>query len=206
MNYPNVLKKLLEELEKLPGVGAKTAERLAFHLLKSSNEDAMALADSIRQVKQNLKHCQNCFHITEEDPCYICRNPRRDAGIICVVEQPKDLWAIEKTGCYQGVYHVLMGRFAPLEGEHIEDLTIQSLTERISKSLSTQTPVREVILATNPTLEGDTTSLYLLNKLKDFPITISRIARGISAGSSIEFANEAILTDALNDRKTVKNL
>lgn len=204
MVYPNLLKHLLDELQKLPGIGSKTAERLAFHILKAPEGEVLALADAIRQVKQNVKKCRYCFHITDEDPCAICNNPQRDKSIICVVEQPKDLMSLEKTGEYRGLYHVLMGRLAPLEGEHAEQLTTAKLLERVRDSLSTNTPVKEIILATNPNMEGDTTSLYLLNLLKEFPVIVSRIARGISAGSSIEFANNAILSDALKDRKTLQ--
>ncbi|NUM36737.1 MAG: recombination protein RecR [Candidatus Brocadiae bacterium] len=205
MAYPSILKNLLEELQKLPGIGAKTAERLMFHILKAPDKDVFALSMAIREVKEKVKKCKYCFNITEEDPCMICSNPKRDQSILCIVEQPKDLLAIEKTGQYQGLYHVLMGKLAPLENEHPEHLTIDSLLKRIQKSLESTTPIKEIILATNPNLEGDTTALYLLNCLKEYPILVSRIARGISSGSSIEFANEAILSDALNDRKTLQN-
>ncbi len=205
MSYPQILKNLLDSLQKLPGIGPKTAERLAFHLLKAPDSEAFELADAIRQVKENLKKCRYCFHITDEDPCAICSNPQRDTSIICVVEQSKDLMAIEKTGQYKGLYHVLMGRVAPLEDEHPESLTIDVLVERIQKSLGTEHPVKELIIATNPTLEGDTTSLYIIDQIKQFPITISKIARGIPVGTSIEFANDAILSDALNYRKPLKS-
>lgn len=202
--YPTILKNLLEELQKLPGVGPKTAERLVFHILKASEKEVFALADAIRVVKEKVKKCRYCFNITDEDPCLLCTNPQRDQSIVCVVEQPKDLLSIEKTGYFQGLYHVLMGKLAPLENEHPEHLTIDALVSRIKNSLTTPHPIREIILAMNPNLEGDTTALYLLNLLKDLPVVVSQIARGISAGSSIEFANEAILTDALHDRKTLK--
>lgn len=204
MAYPAILKKLLEELEKLPGIGAKTAERLMFHILKASDEEAFALADSIRMVKEKVQKCRYCFNITDEDPCIYCANDKRDHSTICVVEQPKDLLAIEKTGHYQGLYHVLMGRLAPLEDQHPEHLTIDHLAKRIENSMQSASPVREVIIATNPNLEGDTTSLYLCKILEKYPITISRIARGISSGTSIEFANSAILTDAMMERKTLE--
>ncbi len=195
----------MEEFQKLPGIGAKTAERLMFHILKAPEKDVFALANAIREVKEKVKKCKYCFNITEEDPCIICSNPKRDQTVLCIVEQPKDLLAIEKTGQYQGLYHVLMGKLAPLENEHPEHLTIDALLTRIQKSLESPSPFQEVILAMNPNLEGDTTALYLLNCLKDYPVLVSRIARGISSGSSIEFANEAILSDALNDRKTLQN-
>ena len=201
MAYPNILKKLLTELQRLPGIGAKTAERLVFHILKTPEEEVYALADAIRMVKEKVKKCRYCFNVTDEDPCGICTDPARDGSIICVVEQPKDLLAIEKTGSYNGLYHVLMGRLAPLEDEHPEQLTLNALVERVEKSMSATLPVKEVIVATNPNLEGDTTSLYIVDLLKKYPINISRIARGISSGSSIEFANSAILTDALSERK-----
>lgn len=204
MAYPFVITKLIKELQKLPGIGAKTAERLVFHILKISDNEAFELSNAIREVKENVKKCRFCFNITDEDPCIICANPRRDRSVFCVVEQPKDLLAIEKTGNYNGLYHVLMGRFSPLEDEHVEDLTIKELIGRIEESYKLKTPVKEVIIATNPNLEGDTTSLYLLSELKKFPVKISRIARGISSGSSIEFANAAILTDAINERKVLK--
>lgn len=201
MSYPPLVKKLLKDLQKLPGVGAKTAERLVFHLLKAPSEEVLSLAENLRQLKETVKKCRYCFSITEEDPCNICSDPKRDASVICVVEQPKDLLAIEKTGHYLGLYHVLLGRLAPLENEHAENLTIEPLKRRIRNSLSSPQPVKEVILATNPNLEGDTTALYLFNVLKEFPVIVSRIARGIPSGSSIEFANQAILTDALVERK-----
>lgn len=203
MIYPTILKNLLVELQKLPGIGLKTAERLAFYILKASDEDIYCLADTIRAVKEKVKKCRYCYNITEEDPCPICSNPSRDHSVICVVEQPKDLLSIEKSGTYQGTYHVLMGRLAPLDNEHAEYLTIDALKKRVEDSLKTSTPVREIILATNPNLEGDTTALYILQEFQKYPIVISRLARGISAGASIEFASELIITDALNERKTL---
>jgi recombination protein RecR len=201
MSYPPIIRNLLKDLQKLPGVGAKTAERLVFHLLKAPVEDVLSLANNLRQLKEAVKKCRYCFSITEDDPCQICSDPKRDASVICVVEQPKDLLAIEKTGYYQGLYHVLLGRLAPLDNEHAENLTSDALKERIRNSLASPRPVKEIILATNPNLEGDTTALYLFNILKEFPLTVSRIARGIPSGSNIEFANQAILTDALVERK-----
>lgn len=203
MAYPALVKKLLEELQKLPGIGAKTAERLVFHMLKASNEEVMALADAIRMVKEQIKKCRYCFNITDQDPCLICSDPRRDRSTICIVEQPKDLLAIEKTGYYQGLYHVLMGRLAPLDDEHVENLTIDSLTRRIQETFHSDTPVKEVIIATNPNLEGDTTALYLYNIFKECPVKISKIARGIPSGTSIEFASQEIIADALAERKNL---
>lgn len=207
MSYPALVKNLLDEFQKLPGVGAKTAERLVFYLLKSPKEDALALANAIRIMKEQVKNCRHCFNVTDQDPCGICSDVRRDRTTICVVEQPKDLLAIEKTGHYQGLYHVLMGHLAPLDDEHAENLTIDHLVRRVlepDESLGAETQVKEIIIATNPNLEGDTTALYLLNILKEYPIRISRIARGIPSGTSIEFANQEILADALTERKSLK--
>jgi recombination protein RecR len=203
MAYPPLIKTLLQELQQLPGVGPKTAERLVFYLLKAPAEEVLALAETLRMLKENIKPCHHCFNITEEDPCIICSDPKRDVGTICVVEQPKDLLAIEKTGHYQGLYHVLMGRLAPLDNEHAENLTIEPLKERIKNSLNSPHPIKELIIATNPNLEGDTTALYICNILKEYPVMVSRIARGIPSGSSIEFATQAILTDALTERRRI---
>lgn len=203
MSYPALVKKLLDELQKLPGIGAKTAERLVFHILKSPEREVMALADAIRLVKERVKKCRHCFNITDQDPCAICSDSRRDQSTICVVEQPKDLLALEKTGSYQGLYHVLMGHLAPLDNIHAENLTIEHLLKRVKRSLNSQHPVKEVILATNPNLEGDTTALYLYDLLKQYPIQVTKIARGIPSGASIEFANQQILAEALSERRSL---
>lgn len=203
MSYPPSVQELLKELQKLPGIGAKTAERLIFHLIKIPKEEGLALSESIRKVKEEAKQCSICFNTTEQDPCHICCNPSRNASVVCVVEQMKDLMAIEKTSQFKGLYHVLLGRVAPLDNEHPDDLTIGQLIQRIEKSLATKNPIKEVILATNPNIEGDTTALFILNSLKQFPIKVTRIARGLPSGSSIEFANQAILTDALLERKSL---
>src|ERR1043165_1729781 len=162
-HYTESLRKLMQMLARLPGVGTRSAERMAFHLLKNSKEDALALADAIRAVKEQVRHCSICFNLTESDPCSICSDPSRDHGGICVVEQPKDLLQLESTGIYKGVYHVLLGRIAPLENIHPGDLTIPQLLERVKEGaaggtgtgIGGHTGVREVILATNPTMEGD---------------------------------------------------
>jgi recombination protein RecR len=203
MSYPPLIKRLIKDLQRLPGIGVKTAERLVFHMLNAPAEEVLSLAESIRMIKEKVKKCSYCFNITDDDPCVICRDPKRDSSIICVVEQPKDLIAIEKTGHYQGVYHVLLGRLAPLDNQHPENLTIEALVKRIKERKDTNNPVKEVIIATNPDLEGDTTALYLVNALQEYSLKISRIARGIPSGSSIEFANQAILTDAITERKLI---
>lgn len=190
------LKNLIDQLARLPGIGKKTAERLAYHLLRVPKQEALELAEAIRQVKENLRHCRICYNLTEQEECPICQDPRRDPQMLCVVEQPRDLMALEQTGAYRGVYHVLLGRIAPLEGIGPEDLTIQALVDRVR-----QGQFREVIMATNPTVEGDGTALYIAQQLAAFSVRITRLARGITAGSVLEFANKEILTDALSGRQ-----
>lgn len=197
--YTESMTRLMEELGKLPGIGAKTAERLAYHILRLPEAEALRLADAIRDLKKKTRHCSMCYNITEVDPCPICADPARDKALICVVEQPKDLIALERTGAYKGVYHVLHGRIAPLEGIEPEQLTISALVERIKKG-----GVREVVLATNPTLEGDATALFIQRELAALPVKVTRIARGLPTGSSIEYANTAMLSDALMGRQEMK--
>lgn len=190
------VRQLVEQFARLPGIGKKSAERLAYHVLRQHESEAMALADAIRSVKQNVRHCTTCFNLTEEDQCAICRDSRRDSGLLCVVEQPRDLMALEAAGSYRGVYHVLLGRIAPLEGIGPEQLTIEPLIDRVRSGT-----IREVIMATNPTLEGDGTALYLSNRLAEFPLKMTRLARGITSGSVLEFANKEVLNDALSGRQ-----
>ncbi len=196
--YTESLSRLMSELGKLPGIGTRTAERLALHILKAPQQDADALAQAIRDVKANTRHCSTCCNVTEADPCAICSDPRRDRTTLCVVEQPRDLLAIEKTGAYRGLYHVLMGRIAPLEGVHPEDLTVDRLIQRIKTS-----GVREVILYTNPDLEGDVTAQHLGRILKPLGVRVTLPARGIPTGSQIEYASETILRDALDGRRDI---
>jgi len=188
--------RLVEEFAKLPGIGKKSAERLAYHILRIHKNEALALADSIRNVKENVRYCKNCYNLAEQEECAICRDPRRDRSLLCIVEQPRDLMALEQAGNYQGLYHVLLGRMAPLEGLGPEQLTIDALLRRIREG-----GVREVIMGTNPTLEGDGTALYLSNLLAEFPVEVTRLARGITVGSVLEFANKEILADALAGRQ-----
>ena len=201
MAYSASVRRLMDLLGQLPGVGSRSAERMVFHILKGSSEDAIALADAIRAVKQQVRHCSVCYHLTESDPCEICRNPNRDTSVVCVVEQPKDLFQIESTGTYKGVYHVLLGHLAPLDGITPENLTIDALVARIEQRDAAGNPlIREVIIATNPTMDGDGTALYLQSRLENCGVMITRLARGLPAGAQIEHANKAILADALSGR------
>ena len=202
--YTDSVRRLMEQFGKLPGVGARSAERMAFHILKSTREEALALADAIRTVKDQVRHCSICYNLTEKDPCPICGDAGRDHAIVCIVEQPKDLLQLEATGVFNGVYHVLLGRLAPLENIGPDQLTIPHLLERIRNAqLVGAVPIREVILATNPTLEGDGTALYIQQEVTKLGVPITRLARGLPAGAQIEYANKAILADALSGRTRV---
>ncbi|MFO0839341.1 MAG: recombination mediator RecR [Phycisphaerae bacterium] len=193
------LQRLIDALKALPGVGPRSAERIAFHLLKASSDEALALADAIRATKEDIRPCSRCFNLAEGELCHICADPRRDAGQIVVVEQPKDLLSLEATGLIGGVYHVLMGRIAPLDGIEPKDLTIDALVERVRGGGG----VREVILATNPTLEGDATALHITSLLQDLGVQVTRLARGLAPGSAIEYANRSMLEEALRGRRGV---
>ena len=194
--YSETIERLMAELGKLPGIGARSAERLAFYILKSADDEALALADAIRDVKTKIRPCSRCFNLAEGELCAICANPRRDQGQICVVEQPKDVLSLESTGAYRGLYHVLMGHIAPLEGVEPEDLTIDALVARVAAG-----GVSEVILATNPTVTGDATSLHIGERLSACGVKVTRLARGLPAGGQIEYANKSILSDAINERR-----
>ncbi len=198
--YTQPIASLMAELARLPGVGARSAERIAFHILKQRPEDALRLADAIRDVKTKIRHCSVCYNLTEADPCGICTDPGRDPAVVCIVEQPKDLLALEATGVFKGVYHVLLGRISPLEGMEAGDLTTDALLSRVAAG-----DIREVIMATNPNLEGDGTSLYLQEQIMRVAPTVqvTRLARGLPSGSNIEFANKNILSDALSGRRKV---
>ena len=188
--------KVIEELSKLPGIGRKSAERMTYHLLRFPKEEAVALADAIRGVRENVRYCKTCFHLAEGELCEICLDPRREANRLCVVEQPRDLIALEQSGVYRGLYHVLLGRIAPLEGVGPDQLTIESLVQRVHEGEFT-----EVILATNPTTEGDGTSLYISNVLSEYDVEVTRLARGVTAGSVLEYTNKEILADAMTGRQ-----
>lgn len=197
-NYTQSIQTLMDQLASLPGIGARSAERIAFHLLKQSKDEAMKLADAIRDVKTRIRHCSICYNLTESDPCDICASPVRDQSIVCIVEQPKDLLALESTGLYRGVYHVLLGRIAPLDDIGPEDVTVEPLMKRLESGA-----IREVIMGTNPNLEGDGTALHIQNQIAArFPnVQVTRLARGLPAGSNIEYANRNILADAISGRQ-----
>lgn len=189
--------RLIQEFGKLPGIGPKSAERLTHYLLAANRSEALALADALRGIAEKIRPCKQCFNLTEGEQCNICSDARRDASQICVVEQPRDLAALERAGTYRGLYHVLQGRLAPLENVGPEQLTLDSLVRRVQ-----QGGVSEVILATNPTLEGDGTALYISNLLAGMGVQLTRLARGLPSGSVLEFANSQMLADALEGRRT----
>lgn len=197
-SYAKPIDRLIEALTRLPGIGKKTASRLAFHILRSNLSDAQELARSILDVKEKIRLCSVCFNLTDDDPCQICQNPNRSSDILCVIEGPNDLMAIENTGEYRGKYHVLHGTISPLEGVGPEDIKIKELIERLKKE-----KISEVILATNPTVEGGTTALYLTDLLRPLGIKITRIAYGIPVGGEIEYADGMTLLKALEGRREV---
>lgn len=197
MTEPNgVITRLLEELTKLPGIGPKSAERIAHFLLSGDRRNAVSLADALRNVAEKVRPCRECFNLTEGEFCPVCADPRRDAGLVCVVETPRDVSSFERMGTFRGRYHVLGGRLAPLEGMGPERLTFSALVERVRKG-----GVREVILATSPTLEGDGTALFVSNLLADTGVAVTRLARGLPTGSSLELANAQMLAEALEGRR-----
>ncbi len=187
---------LIDQLGRLPGVGRKSAERLAYHLLRVSKGEALALADAIRAVRENVRYCSVCYNLAEGPLCAICLDPNREQTKLCVVEQPRDLMALEQAGVYRGLYHVLLGRIAPLEGMGPDQLTIDALVDRVRRG-----NFSEIIMATNPTVEGDGSALYITNQLSEFPIEVTRLARGITTGSVLEHTNREILADALTGRQ-----
>lgn len=198
--YTESIGRLMEQLAKMPGVGRKTAERLAYHVVGLSREEAMELARAIRDVKKTVKQCSECGQLSESDPCAVCSDGRRDRSTICVVEQARDAVTVEQSGCYNGLYHVLQGRLAPLDGVGPEDLTVEKLRER-----AVRPEVKEVILATNPDMEGESTALYVQEALEDIEVRVSRLARGIPSGSQLEYANSAVLADALQGRTPLQS-
>ncbi|MCC7146925.1 MAG: recombination protein RecR [Phycisphaeraceae bacterium] len=186
----------IERLSRLPGIGKRSAERIAFYLLKSSAEEAELLAHAIEDLKKQTRQCSLCWNISESDPCPICQDNRRDQKTLLVVEQPSDVANFETTGAYNGLYHVLMGRLAPLDGVGPGDLTISALLERVD-----QQAINEVIIGTNPTLEGDGTALYLADAMKKKGVSVSRLARGLPTGANLEMVSKAVLVDAIHGRQ-----
>lgn len=194
--YGEAVTNLIDEFSRLPGIGRKSAERLTNHILSVRTEEAMRLAEAIDQVKQSVKRCQICFNLTEGDVCRLCQDTQRETHVICVVEHPRDVVALEAAGVFRGQYHVLHGRIAPLDGIGPDDLTIDALVKRVRTQ-----GITEVVMATNPTVEGDGTALYLCNLLEPLGVKITRLARGIATGSVLEFANKQMLADALRGRQ-----
>lgn len=194
--FAEPMARLIEELKKLPGVGGKTAQRFAFYILRSSDEDADQLADAIRQLKANLHLCSICNNITDVDPCVYCANPARNQRLVCVVEEPTNIAAIEKTAHYNGVYHVLHGTLSPLHGVGPEQLRISSLERRVAAG-----SIDELILATNPTVEGEATATYISRLVKPAGIKVTRIATGVPAGSDIEYVDEVTMQKSLEGRR-----
>jgi recombination protein RecR len=188
--------RLVEALTKLPGIGEKSASRLAFHILGSPEEYARELAQAILDVKEKIRLCSVCMNITDQDPCRLCQDPSRNEEIVCVVEEPNDLYAIEKTGSFNGKYHVLHGVISPLDGIGPDEIYVKELLERLKPGT-----IKEVLLATNPVVEGDATALYLKEQIKPFRVKVTRIARGIPVGGDLEYTDGATLTDAIRGRQ-----
>ena len=187
---------MIEQLSRLPGIGRKSAERLAYHILRVPDSEAFALSDSIRTVRENVRYCDICFNLAESEMCNVCRDPVRDQKTLCVVQQPRDLMALEQSGTFKGLYHVLLGRIAPLENVGPDQLTIDQLVGRVVEG-----EFSEVIMATNPTVECDGTALHISNLLADYDVRLTRLARGITTGSILEYTNKEILADAMSGRQ-----
>lgn len=196
MKYAPPIARLLEELERLPGIGPKSAQRIAYWLLSAESADADRLADSIREVKRSIHFCPRCYNFAEEELCAVCADPKREPGIICVVEEPRDLVAVERTGEFHGVYHVLQGAISPIDGIGPERLRVRELIERLSDS-----SISEVVIATNPNVEGETTAVYLARLIKPLGIRVTRIASGLPVGGDLEYADEVTLGRALEARR-----
>jgi recombination protein RecR len=198
MSLPASLQNLIDQFKRLPGVGAKSAQRLAFHVLKTPREDAERLIDAIRDVKDRVTYCTICNNFTDVDPCQYCADPARDHRLICVIEEPQNVNVIEKTGGFRGVYHVLLGSLSPLQGIGPDDLKIKGLLARL-----TADEIEEIILATNPTVEGEATAIYLARLLKPLGVRVTRIATGIPVGSDLEYADELTMGKAMEGRREV---
>ena len=195
--YPASIQRLITELSKLPGIGGRTAQRLAFHILRTSPDDALGLADAIREVKERIGLCETCFNLAEGPTCAICADARRDTHLICVVEEPGDVIPIERTSEYRGRYHVLGGALSPIDGVEPEDLKLAELFRRVDAE------VEEVVIATNPTTTGEATALYIAEQLRDRPVTVTRLASGLPVGGDLEYADEVTLGRALAGRRAL---
>jgi recombination protein RecR len=198
MIHPESLARLIEQFQRLPGIGAKSAQRLAFHVLKTPREDVDRLADALRQVKERVTYCSVCNNITDTDPCAICASVERDHHVICVVEDPQNATAVEKTRGFRGVYHVLLGALSPLQGIGPDDLKIKGLLSRVEAG-----QIEEIILATNPNVEGEATAIYLARLLKPLGVRVTRIAMGVPVGSDLEYADEITVQKAMEGRRAV---
>ena len=202
---PEPVERLIDELTRLPGIGRRSAERIAFHVLKATTEEAMRLSEAVADVKRKVRQCSICHNLTEGERCRICTDPGRDAAVVLVVEQPKDLIGLEQAGTFRGVYHVLMGRLDPLGGVGPEHLAVNELLDRVRDPGRNcrGVPVGEVILGLNPNLEGDTTTLFLADQLAGRGVRVTRLARGLPAGSQLEYASTAVLADAIEGRREI---
>lgn len=204
--FPRAVDRLITQFAMLPGIGRRSAERMAFHILKCQEQEAIDLAQAITDVKKTVRHCHICSNLTDATPgvdptCAICQDPRRDHGVVLVVEQPKDLIALELTGMYKGLYHVLMGRLSPMDQISPAELTISQLMARLSDKA--RHPIREIILGLNPTVEGDGTAMYIADQLAAMGVKVTRLARGLPTGSNLEFANKSVLADAIQGRQSM---
>jgi recombination protein RecR len=199
------VQRLITELGKLPGIGGRTAQRLAFHLLRASEEDALGLAEAIREVKERIGLCEVCFNLADGPRCRICTDERRDAGLVCVIEEPSDIIPIERTHEYQGRYHVLGGALSPIDGIDPEDIKIAELLTRVANPAPDAVPIREVVLATNPTTTGEATALHIADQLRERApgVTVTRLASGLPVGADLEYADELTLGRAMSGRRTL---
>ena len=197
-HYPEPFARLIEALQRLPGIGPKTAQRLTFFLLKRPVSEVRELSEALIAVKERIVYCGSCFNVTDEDPCRICADPARDARVLCIVEEPNDLLAMERTGEYRGRYHVLLGALSPLDGIGPEDLKVRELLTRLESGDTT-----EVILATNPNVEGEATAIYLAKLIRPLGVRVTRIARGLPVGGDLEYADQVTLSKALEGRREI---
>lgn len=196
--YARPVEKLITELSKLPSIGPRSAQRIAFHIIRAKPDDALSLAEALREVKEKIKPCRRCFNLTEAEECDICRDPRRDASVICVVEDPYDIGPIERTAEYRGLYHVLGGALSPLDGIEPEDLRIAELVERVGSE-----GTKEIVVATNPNTTGEATAMYISREVEDFPVRVTALASGLPVGGDLEYADEVTLGRAFAGRREI---